>query len=157
RLIQTFPRRGFRFVGALRQEREERQQVRQPERPLLAVLPFAAVPQDDQKNNALALGLIEDVTTGLSNLGWLSVVARGVSCTYDGWATDINQIRQSLGVHYLLEGSVRKTDEHRLRITARLVDTETGLSLWVRCFALDLKTFLETENRVSTEIIEAVA
>ena len=78
-----------------------------PDKPSIAVLPFQNL-SGDQKQEYFADGMVEDITTGLSRIKWLFVIARNSSFTYKGRAVDIKQVGRELGVRYVLEGSVRK-------------------------------------------------
>lgn len=118
RLVRTILRRGFRFVGTVREEAragaEAIAPVEQPKpglgipaRPSIAVLPFINL-SSDADQDYFADGMVEDIITGLSRNRWLFVIARNSSFTYKGRAVDVKQIGQELGVRYVLEGSVRK-------------------------------------------------
>ena len=78
-----------------------------PDKPSIAVLPFQNL-SGDQEQEYFADGMVEDITTGLSRIKWLFVIARNSSFTYKGRAVDIKQVGRELGVRYVLEGSVRK-------------------------------------------------
>jgi TolB-like protein len=71
--------------------------------------------------------MVEDIITGLSRIRWLFVIARNSSFTHKGRAVDIRQVGRELGVRYVLEGDARKAGA-RLRITAQLLEAETGAS-----------------------------
>jgi adenylate cyclase len=78
-----------------------------PEKPSLAVLPFQNMTGDDEQEYFVD-GIVEEITTAISRLSWLFVIARNSSFTYKGRAVDVKQVARELGVRYLLEGSVRK-------------------------------------------------
>ena len=78
-----------------------------PDKPSIAVLPFQNM-SGDPEQEYFADGMVEDITTGLSRLRWLFVIARNSSFTYKGRAIDVKQVGRELGVRYVLEGSVRK-------------------------------------------------
>src|SRR4029077_7377206 len=99
-----------------------------PDKPSIAVLPFqnmSGAPEQEY----FADGIVEDITTALSRFRQLFVIARNSSFTYKGRVVDIKQVGRELGVRYVLEGSVRKA-ANRLRITAQLIDAESGAHLW---------------------------
>ena len=77
--------------------------------------------------------MVDDIVTGLSRIKWLFVIARNSSFIYKGKAVDMRQVGRHLGVRYVLEGSVRKVGP-RLRVTAQLVEAETGARLWADKF-----------------------
>ena len=77
--------------------------------------------------------MVEEIITALSRIRWLFVIARNSSFTYKGQAVDIKRVGRELGVRYVLEGSVRKGG-NRVRITAQLIEAETGAHLWADRF-----------------------
>jgi len=83
----------------------------------------------DPEQEYFADGMVEDITTGLSRIKWLFVIARNSTFTYKGRTTDVKQVGRELGVRYVLEGSVRKATD-RVRITGQLIDTATGAHIW---------------------------
>src|SRR5262249_1802353 len=114
RFIRTLPRKGVRFVGEVREaHRVSRPQdapppaLTLPERPSIAVLPFANM-SGDVEQEYFADGVVEDVITALSRTSWLFVIARNSSFVYKGRAVDVKRVGRDLGVRYVLEGSVRK-------------------------------------------------
>jgi adenylate cyclase len=109
-----------------------------PDKPSIAVLPFQNM-SGDAEQEYFVDGMVEDIITGLSRIKWLFVIARNSSFTYKGKAVDVRQVGRELGVRYVLEGGVRKAG-NRLRITAQLIEAETGAHLWADRFdgALDL-------------------
>jgi len=91
-----------------------------PDKPSLAVLPFQNMTGDTEQDYFVD-GVVEEITTAISRLPWLFVIARNSSFTYKGRAVDVKQVARELGVRYVLEGSVRKAG-NRVRITGQLVD-----------------------------------
>src|SRR5260221_11125904 len=87
----------------------------------------------DPEQEYFADGMVEDITTALSRIKWLFVIARNSSFTYKGKSVDIKQVGRELGVRYVLEGSVRKASD-RVRITGQLIDAGTGAHLWADRF-----------------------
>jgi class 3 adenylate cyclase/TolB-like protein len=98
-----------------------------PDKPSIAVLPFANL-SGDPEQEYFADGMVEEIITSLSRIRWLFVIARNSSFTYKGQTIDVKQVGRELGVRYALEGSVRKAGQ-RVRITAQLIDALTGTSL----------------------------
>ena len=98
----------------------------------IVVLPFENL-SGDPKEDYLAEGITEDVTTDLSHVPGMFVIARESAYTYRGKAIDVRKIGEELGVRYVLEGSVRKLGD-ALRVNAQLVATETGAHLWADRF-----------------------
>jgi adenylate cyclase len=100
--------------------------------PSIAVLPFANM-SGDAEQEFFADGLVEDIITTLSKLSGLLVIARNSSFVYKGRSADVREVAKELGVRYVLEGSVRKSG-NRLRITAQLIDAESGGHIWAERF-----------------------
>src|SRR5882757_9828632 len=145
RLIKTLPRKGFRFVGTVREAQrpasvavtdtpaqQPKPALPFPDRPSIAILPFTNLSSDPEQEY-FADGMVDDIITALSRFKALFVIARNSSFTYQGRAVDVKQIGRELGVRYVLEGSVRKAAK-RVRITGQLVDTATGAHLWAERF-----------------------
>ena len=96
------------------------------------MLPFQNMSGDPEQEYFVD-GMVEEIITGLSRIKWLFVIARNSSFVYKGKAVDIRQVGRELGVRYVLEGGVRKAG-NRLRITAQLIEAETGSHLWADRF-----------------------
>ena len=168
RLIKTLPRRGFRFVGAVREERapasaaagdrpvEPRKPILSlPDKPSIAVLPFQNLSADPEQEY-FADGVVEDITMALSLFRWLFVIARNSSFTYKGRPVDIKQVSRELGVRYVLEGSVRKAGS-RVRIAGQLIDGETGAHLWADRFDGALEDIFDLQDQVTSRVVGAIA
>ena len=112
--------------------RDARARLALPDKPSIAVLPFQNM-SGDPEQDYFADGMVEDIITGLSRIKWLFVIARNSSFVYKGKAVDVRQVGRELGVRYVLEGGVRKAGG-RVRITAQLIDAETGAHLWAEKF-----------------------
>jgi adenylate cyclase len=119
-----------------------------PDRPSIAVLPFQNM-SGDTDQDYFADGVLEEITTALSRIRWLFVIARNSSFTYKGKAVDIKQIGRELGVHYVLEGSVRRAAKH-IRITGQLIDAVSGAHLWADHFDGSLDEVFELQDRVAS-------
>ncbi len=141
-LIKTVARRGFRFVGLVREERgpdslatpnsswePPTSSFLPPGYPSIAVLPFADI-SGNSHHGLVAEGLAEDLLTELAKRNWLVVVSRHLSFIYGQNAVDFRRMGEELGVRYVLEGSVR-TLRDRIRITSRLFDAVMGVLVWV--------------------------
>jgi len=111
------------------------------------VLPFANL-SGDPEQEYFADGMVEEIITALSRIRWLFVIARNSSFTYKGQAVDVKQVGRELGVRYVLEGSVRKAGG-RVRITAQLIDVETGAHLWADRFDGRLEDVFELQDQVA--------
>ena len=118
-----------------------------PDKPSIAVLPFANM-SGDPEQEYFADGMVEEIITALSRIRWLFVIARNSSFTYKGQAVDVKQVGRELGVRYVLEGSVRKAGG-RVRITAQLIEAETGAHLWADRFDGSLEDVFDLQDRVA--------
>ena len=173
RLIRTVARKGFRFVGEVRETDGSNTEVANftreepgrddsqaseapwlPDRPAIAVLPFADASQDSEHEGFIN-GIVEDITTALSQFPWLSVVARSSSFAHKGWAVDIRHVRRALGVHYVVEGSVRRSQQCA-RVTARLIDALTGTCLWANRFEVWHEDIFSLQDQITTNVVGAI-
>jgi len=155
-LIRTLPRKGVRFVAEVEEAPDDIHRTGPeppsmlPDRPSIAVLPFANI-GGDPAQEYFADGMAEEIITALSRIRWLFVIARNSSFTYKGKAIDAKQAGRELGVRYVLEGSVRKGG-NGVRITAQLADAATGASLWADRFDGTLEDVFELQDRVASEV-----
>jgi adenylate cyclase len=108
--------------------REASARLALPNKPSIAVLAFQNM-SGDPEQEYFADGMVEEIITGLSRIKWLFVIARNSSFVYKGKAVDVRRVGRELGVRYVLEGAVRKAGD-RVRITAQLLEAETGAHLW---------------------------
>ncbi|TPM06566.1 transcriptional regulator [Mesorhizobium sp. B2-3-11] len=163
RLVRTILRRGFRFVGTVREEAgaEAAAPVGTPKpglgipaRPSIAVLPFVNM-SGDADQDYFADGMAEDIVTGLSRIRWLFVIARNSSFTYKGRAVDVKQVGRELGVRYVLEGSVRKVGS-RVRITGQLIDAEDGSHLWAERYDRELTDVFALQDEITISVVAAI-
>ncbi len=125
-----------------------------PDKPSLAVLPFANM-TGDKEQEYFADGMVEDITTALSRIRQFFVIARNSSFAYKGKSIDVKQIGRELGVRYLLEGSVRKAGD-RVRITGQLIDAETGAHLWADKYDSALEDIFDLQDRVTASVAGAI-
>jgi TolB-like protein len=121
-----------------------------PDKPSIAVLPFANL-SGDLEQEYFADGMVEEIITALSRIRWLFVIARNSSFTYKGQAVDVKQVGRELGVRYVLEGSVRKGG-NRVRITAQLIDAQSGAHLWADRFDGSLEDVFELQDKVASSV-----
>jgi adenylate cyclase len=161
RLIKTLPRKGFRFVGPVREEAPEasaeppRPALALPNKPSIAVLAFANL-SSDAEQDYFADGIVEDIITELSRFGELFVIARNSSFKYKGKAADVRRVGRELGVLYVLEGSVRRSGD-RLRISAQLIDTATGAHRWAERYDRELEDVFAVQDEVVGRIVAILA
>jgi len=95
--------------------------------------------------------MVEEIITALSRIRWLFVIARNSTFTYKGHAVDVKRVGQELGVRYVLEGSVRK-GAGRVRITAQLIQAETGTHLWADHFDGSLEDVFDLQDKVAISV-----
>ena len=122
--------------------------------PSIAVLPFDDL-SPDKSLGYLGDGVSEDIITMLSRFPDLSVIARNSSFVYKGKPVDIRQVGRDLNVDYALEGSVRK-DADQIRITAQLIDTQTGKHVWAERYDKAGKDPLALQDEVTGKIVGAM-
>ncbi len=125
-----------------------------PDKPSIAVLPFANMSGDNEQEY-FADGVAEDIITELSRSRALFVIARNSSFTYRGKSVAIRQVGRELGVRYVLEGSVRRGG-NRIRVTAQLVDAETGNHLWAERYDRDLADVFAVQDEITHAAIIAI-
>jgi TolB-like protein len=125
-----------------------------PDKPSIAVLPFQNMSGDPQQDY-FADGMVDDIVTGLSRIKWLFVIARNSSFVYKGKAVDVRRVGRELGVRYLVEGGVRKAGT-RLRITAQLIEAETGAHLWAEKFDGTLEDVFELQDQITDRVVGIV-
>ena len=121
-----------------------------PDKPSLAVLPFQNM-SGDPEQEYFADGMVEEITTALARIRWLFVTARNSSFTYKGRPIDVKQVGRELGVRYVLEGSVRKA-AGRIRITAQLIEAETGAHLWADRFDGSLEDIFDLQDKIAIRV-----
>jgi TolB-like protein/predicted Zn-dependent protease len=125
-----------------------------PDRPSIAVLPFANM-SGDPEQEYFADGMVDDILMALSRVRWLFVIARQSSFIYKVRVADVQQIGRELGVRYVVEGSVRKSDT-RMRIVAQLIETETGAHIWTDRYEGDLRDIFALQDEITGQIVSAV-
>jgi len=144
--IGTVPRVGYRLArgpsSAL--DADDR-------RPAIAVLPFANLSGDPQKDY-LADGLVEELITGLSRFRAFSVIARNSSFVYKNRAVDVREVARELGVRYVLEGSVRHSGV-RVRVSAQLIEAATGAHLWAENFDGTSEDIFDFQDEITVGVI----
>jgi TolB-like protein/tetratricopeptide (TPR) repeat protein len=125
-----------------------------PNKPSIAILPFTNMSSDPDQDY-FADGIVEDITTALSRVRALFVVARNSSFTYKGRAVDIVRVGRELGVRYVLEGSVRKAGA-QVRVTGQLIDASSGAHLWADRTDGALDDIFALQDRITTSVVGAI-
>ena len=166
RLIRTIPRKGFRFIGEVRQAPSSevnasappighQATLSLPDKPSIAVLPFANF-SGDPEQGYFADGMVDEIITALSRIPWLFVIARTSTFSYKDKAIDIRQVGKDLGVRYVLEGSVRR-EADRVRIMPQLIDATTGAHLWAERFEGSIDRIFDLQDQVTEKVVGALA
>jgi adenylate cyclase len=125
-----------------------------PDEPSIAVLPFVNM-SDDPKQEYFSDGITESIITALSNVRNMFVIARNSTFTYKGKPVKIKQVAEELGVRYVLEGSIQKTED-RVRLTAQLIDALTGKHLWAERYDRNLKDLFALQDEITMKIVTAL-
>ena len=132
----------------------EKQTLALPDKPSIAVLPFANM-SGDPEQEYFSDGITEDIITELSRLRWLFVISRNSSFTYRGKAVDVKRVARELGVHYVLEGSVRRAG-NRVRISAQLIDAPADRHVWAQRYDRDLEDIFALQDEIGSQIVSTV-
>jgi adenylate cyclase len=149
------PRYSERWLSSLRKAGlPEKPPLPLPDKPSIAVLPFVNM-SDDKGQEFFSDGLTEEIITALSKTPKLFVIARNSSFVYKGKPVNVQQVSRELGVKYVLEGSVRRS-ENQLRITAQLIDATTGKHLWAEQYERELKEIFAIQDEVTMKILASL-
>jgi TolB-like protein/cytochrome c-type biogenesis protein CcmH/NrfG len=183
RWIETLPRRGYRFVGPVVARHDDSvaiapqafgvasyQSVLAPRSkdsaeqsapaftllnsPSIAVLPFTNM-SGDPEQEYFADGMVDEIITGLSRIKWLLVISRNSSFIYKNRPVAVKEVADKLGVRYVLEGGVRKSENH-VRITAQLIDAETGGHLWAEQYDRLFQDLFALQDEITMCVIGAI-
>lgn len=156
--IETLPRRGYRYVGppVTRADKGTDEPAPPPalpvpEKPSIAVLAF----ETTGDAGWFADGIVDDIIIGLSRIKWLFVIARSSSFLYRGQSADVKQVSRDLGVRYVLEGSVRRSQD-RVRISAQLVDAITGTHIWAERYDRTLGDVFALQDEIALAVVGAI-
>ena len=144
-----------RYLDALRKAGlPEKPPLPLPDKPSIAVLPFTNM-SEDPKQEYFSDGISEEIITALSKSSNLFVIARESTFSYKVKQVKVQQIARELGVRYILEGSVRKSED-RVRITAQLIDATAGHHLWAERYDRDLKDIFALQDEITMKIVTAL-
>ena len=122
-----------------------------PDKPSIVVLPFTNM-SGDPEQEYFSDGLTEDLTTDLSRLPGLFVIARHSAFTYKSQAIKLQTVSRELGVQYVLEGSVRRADK-RVRINTQLIDATTGRHIWSERYDQELQDIFSMQDEIVQKIV----
>ncbi len=169
--IQTITGRGYRFIAPVREPEFEAQSaiplaalaalqgsrvpLPLPDQPSIAVLPFTNMSSDPEQDY-FSDGIAEDIITAMSRYPSLFVIARNSCFTYKERPVDVKQVGRELGVRYVLEGGLRKAGS-RIRVTAQLVEGETGNHLWAERYDRDLADIFAVQDEITEAVTIAIA
>jgi len=161
--IATVPRVGYRFVGALgstdqaSQDPGERQ-AGFARKPTILVLPFKNI-GGDHTQDYLVDGITEDIIVALTRFRWFSVIARNSSFAFKDRPVDPAKLGANaggeLGIHYVVEGSVRKSD-HRARIAVQLVEVGSATHVWAERYDLELTELFAIQDEIAERVAGAL-
>jgi adenylate cyclase len=122
-----------------------------PDKPALIVLPFVNMSKDPDQEY-FSDGLTEVLTSDLSKISSLFVIARNSAFTYKGKAVKVQDVGREMGVRYVLEGSVQKADQ-QVRIAAQLIEAMTGFHLWSEQYDRPLKDIFALQDEIVQKIV----
>ena len=125
-----------------------------PDKPSIAVLPFVNMTGDPEQEY-FSDGITEEIITGLSKIPRMHVIARNSTFVYKGKPLKVQQVGEELGVRYVLEGSVRKAGS-RVRVTAQLIDVNTGYHLWAERYERELSDIFAVQDAITMKILSAL-
>jgi TolB-like protein/class 3 adenylate cyclase len=126
-----------------------------PEKPSIAVLPFANL-SGDPEQEYFSDGMTDDLITDLSKISGLLVIARNSVFTYKGKPVKVQQVAGDLGVRFVLEGSIRKAG-NQVRINAKLIDATTGHHLWAERYDGVMDNIFNLQDEITSKIVSALA
>ena len=125
-----------------------------PDKPSIAVLPFVNMSKDPEQE-FFSDGMTEEIITTLSKSPYLFVAARSSTLKYKGQPVDVKQVSKDLGVQYLLEGSVRRSDG-KVRITAQFIDAIKGHHLWAERFDREIREVFAIQDEIASKIMKTL-
>jgi TolB-like protein/class 3 adenylate cyclase/tetratricopeptide (TPR) repeat protein len=126
-----------------------------PAKPSIAVLPFDNIGGDPEQAY-FADGMTDDLITDLSKVGGLFVISRNSTFVYKGHSPDVREIAKTLGVRYVLEGSVRRSGA-AVRVNAQLIDTTSGGQVWADRYDGELKNIFALQDKVTRNVVSALS
>ena len=155
RFVETLPRRGYRFIGALKAGPGAPGEGAPP-KVRLAVIPFSNL-SEERGEDYFADGLTEEMITQLGHLcrGRIGVISRSSSMAFKERGLPAGEVGRALRADYLLEGSIRREGD-RVRITARLVETAGETHLWVESYEPRLTDYLSVQKDVAARIAKSL-
>jgi adenylate cyclase len=147
-------RPGQATAGPVERALVHREALPLPDKPSIAVLAFTNM-SGDPEQEYFSDGIADDIITELARSRSLFVIARNSSFSYKGRAVDIKQIARELGVRYLLEGGVRRSGP-RLRVTAQLIDAQTGNHIWADRYDRSVEDLFAVQDEIAAAVVMAI-
>ncbi|MFT6076373.1 MAG: TolB-like protein/DNA-binding CsgD family transcriptional regulator [Yoonia sp.] len=125
-----------------------------PDKPSIAVLAFENM-SGDPDQEYFSDGISADIITALSRSPWLFIIARNTTFTFKGSNVDVRRIAEELGVRFVLEGSVRRSDD-RVRVTAQLIDGQTGGHVWSERYDGKLRDVFDLQDEITRNVVASI-
>ncbi len=161
-VIKTIHGRGYQFIANTTVSTAEnstqnneaipsRQDLKLPEKPSIAVLPFTNM-SGDAEQDFFADGMTDEIITALSRILGLFVIANNSTRIYKERKVDIKDVGRDQGVRYVLEGGIRKAGD-QVRVTVQLIDTDTGLHIWAERFQRKLDDIFTVQDEITRNIV----
>jgi TolB-like protein len=125
-----------------------------PDKPSVAILPFDNM-SGDPGQDYFCDGITEDIITELSRFRSLFVIARNSSFQFRGQRLDTKRIGRELGVQYVVEGSIRRSGS-RMRLTAQLIDTLSGVHVWADRYDRDLEDIFALQEELARALAATI-
>jgi adenylate cyclase len=125
-----------------------------PKGPSIVVLPFVNM-SGDPKQEFFCDGITEIITSALAHVPKLFVIARNSAFSYKGKSLKVQQIGHELGVDYVIEGSIQKSED-TIRVTVQLVKTSSGNHIWSEIYNRKLIDIFKLQDEITIEILKAI-
>jgi adenylate cyclase len=154
RYVETRHKRGFRLVASLARPSASATAASSG-KPSLAVLPFDNLSAEPDRDYFVD-GIVEDMTMALGRIGTFFVMARNSSFAFRGRKVPMPEVGRQLGVRYIVDGSIRRSGQ-KLRLTAQLIEAETGHHLWADRYDGELTDVFDLQDRIVTSIVAAIS
>ena len=158
RILRTVRQRGYILAVEVTVTRDRSNVVTRTiqlaDKPSIAVLPFRNLSTDPEQE-FFSDGIADDIITELSRSRALFVIARNSSFAYRSAAADVKQVARELGVRYVVEGSVRR-DAGRVRITAQLIEAETGNHIWAERYDREIAHVFAVQDEITLAVISSI-
>jgi adenylate cyclase len=148
------PIRAYRVLSSSGKASVKKMAFPLPEKPSIAVLPFANMSHDPGKEY-LCDGITEQIITSLSKTPRIFVISRTSTFSYKGKPVKVQQIAEELGVQYVLEGSVQQSVD-KIRITAQLIDALTGRHIWAERYEPTYKETFAIQDDITLKILQEI-